>query len=98
MPVEWTVLISSAAGIVGMVGAVMAMQRNTRHDREKQSTALHDLKSEQAIINTKIDHITVLIAGLNGFNERLVIAEQSSKQALKRIEELAAIVVSLQRS
>jgi len=98
MSIELTVLISSAAGIVGMVGAVAAMQRNARHDRDKQSTALHDLKAEQAIINTKIDHLTVLIAGLNGFSERLIVAEQAGKQALKRIEELASVVAGLQKS
>lgn len=88
MPLEVGVII----GVVGMLIGYFTFQRN--RDKELRSSA-----SEDAIVRTKLDHISVGVHSIqieldknqmrtSEVSDRLIRTEESTKQAHKRIDKI----------
>lgn len=92
MNIEMSLLFGALGTILGVIGALGVMKKNSKNDGE-----------EQASIKTKVDYIA---RGVDDIrldikdqarkielqNDRLIRVEESSKQAHKRIDELGGKV------
>lgn len=74
--------ISSGITLLGTIYSVNASQRKT------QASVESTVRTEMAVMNTKIENLTKSVDKHNGFAERIPVLEQFKDDAIKRFERL----------
>ena len=74
--------ISSGITLLGTIYSVNASQKRT------QASVESTVKTEMAVMNTKIENLTKSVDKHNGFAERIPVLEQFKEDAIKRFERL----------
>lgn len=74
--------ISSGITLLGTIYSVNASQKKT------QASVESTVKTEMAVMNTKIENLTKSVDKHNGFAERIPVLEQFKEDSIKRFERL----------
>lgn len=89
MSVEMSVLFGAIGTIVGIIGALTATKKDSKSDGEHTA----ETKAQLNYISKGVDDIRIdqraQASKLEGFNDRLIRLEESTKQAHKRINDIA---------
>lgn len=85
---EVSVLFGAIGTILGIIGAITVMKRDSKAD----GTNTAQTQAQLSYITRGVDDIRIdqraQANKLDGFNERLIRVEESTKQAHKRINEI----------
>lgn len=88
MSVEVSLLFGAIGTVVGVVGAIITMKKNSKEDGEHSA----ETKAQLNYITRGVDDIRIdqrlQASKLDGFNDRLIRVEESTKQAHKRINDI----------
>ncbi|MEA4999308.1 MAG: hypothetical protein VB087_07985 [Candidatus Limiplasma sp.] len=94
MTVELTVLVSLFALISGAYFGGATKRRNDRKDAQQESTAMTTVMVKLEAIGSGVNEIKADIRNVrddvNATRERLIVCEQSTKQAHKRLDDITS--------
>lgn len=89
MSIEMSVLFGAIGTIVGIIGAITITKRDSKADGANSA----ETKAQLNYITRGVDDIRIdqraQASKLEGFNDRLIRLEESTKQAHKRINDIA---------
>lgn len=92
MTVEVTVLLSALGVAFAIYFGLCTRRRNDRTDAQKDSSAMTTVVVKLESISSGVNEIKADLRNVredvNATRERLIVCEQSAKQAHKRIDEL----------
>ena len=92
MSVEIALIVSGLSLIFGVVSGVITLTRNQKADNQRDSSEMTTVIVKLENISTGITEIKTEFNGIKGevkeMRDRLIIVEQSSKSAWKRIESI----------
>ena len=96
MPIEYVEIISVVSVVCTILGVVVGMsnlRRNQRHDDKNEGAQFTRIEVQLEHISRRTDDIADCISDIKDeikeHRERIVRAEESTKQAHKRLDELA---------
>lgn len=85
---EISVLFAAVGAVIGIIGAITVMKKDSRADGEYSA----ETKAQLNYISKGVDDIRIdqrsQATKLEIFNEKLIRVEESTKQAHKRINEI----------
>lgn len=88
MSIEVSLLFGAIGTIIGVIGAIVTMKKNSKEDGEHSA----ETKVQLNYITRGVDDIRIdqrlQASKLDGFNDRLIRVEESTKQAHKRINDI----------
>ena len=96
MPIEYTIIISFVSVVCTVIGVSIGMsnlRRNTKIDERHESTQFARLEVQ---LENIAKNVTIIVHDMNDIKneikehrDRILRAEESTKQAHKRIDEIA---------
>ena len=84
-------LLTAASLMLGILSGILGMRKSTRHEAGKRASEMMMVIVKLEDISVGVAEIKADLSGVKGdirdLTERLIVAEQSIKQAHRRIDE-----------